>query len=406
MVQAGWLLALVSLALLQSVAGNPKSVKQLHHGNGPPYQLPEAFDGQYTNPAPNATNQVFEWWWFQALGPEVNGILPSWEATFHEGFSFTRKPTDPIWRLDVSGTFPNGTAFFISTPISTPPTIKTKGQAVYGNWGDVGTFDLSGDRKSLVLKFDNAANGLTGTVIFKNLGTAAHGPCSDSTTAPPFFSSLSQGQSLNPSEKTLYEGIGWASTMPRGSVLVDITVHGSQLYIEDAVGYHDKNWGPKGLDKFAYTWLTGQGSCGPFDLNYLEVQALGSPRSADIIKGFLAYNNKYLQNRCYVYGDERPNTVEISLNGQTTDEVTGQQVPTGLVLEYTLANGTQFVFDLHHTISVPSTPFYHRWRVGGKGGRVGGPQYDCQLIGEWLNPGQAIYAEGGKNIFDLQVPAI
>ena len=52
----------------------------------PDETIPSAFDGQYiTNPAPGPGNQAVEWWWFQALAPEVNGIIPSVEAIFYEG---------------------------------------------------------------------------------------------------------------------------------------------------------------------------------------------------------------------------------------------------------------------------------------------------------------------------------
>jgi hypothetical protein len=280
----------------------------------------------------------------------------------------------------------------------------TSVQAVVGNWGNLGTFALSGDRKSLAIVFNDGENGLTGTIAFRNLGTPAHGPCNFSTATPPYFDSLAKGKTLNPSETILYEQTGWAVTMPRAAAVVDISVFGSRLFLPDATGYHDHNWAPKPIDQFAYTWLTGQGSCGPFDLTYLEVQALGSKRTGDILKGFLAYNGAFLQNECSLFGDKKVDTIEVELTGQTTDAVTGQQIPTGLILDYTLGNGTHYIFNLHNSVENPSQIPYHRWRLGGTGGKVGGPQYRCLVIGDWLNPSLATYTEG-KSIFEEQSSA-
>lgn len=262
-------------------------------------------------------------------------------------------------------------------------------------------FALSEDRQCLTITFNDRENGLTGSIAFKNLGTPAHGPCNASTSTPPYFDSLASGQSLNADEVILYEQTGWAITMPRAAAVVDITVNGSPLLLDNAIGYHDHNWAPQPLDQFAYTWLTGQGSCGPFDLTYLEVQALGSPRSGDILKGFLAYNGEFLQNECSLFGQKTVDTINITLTGQTTDAATGQAIPTGMILDYTLANGTHYVFTLTNSVENPAQIPYHRWRLGGSGGEVGGPQHSCLLIGDWLNPGLAVYTEG-ESIFEEQ----
>ncbi|KAH8886081.1 hypothetical protein GQ53DRAFT_828449 [Thozetella sp. PMI_491] len=364
--------------------------------------IPPAFDGQYiTNPAPGVGNQAVEWWWFQALAPEVNGIVPSVEVIFYEGFAFTRAPADPTYRFDVSGVFPNGTSFFISTPVAQKPSIVTAGEAVVGTWGGLGSFALSGHRQNLVITFSDINNGLTGTIAFQNGGTAAHGPCQE-TGVPPYFTPLASGQTLNANEAILYEQTGWAITMPRAATVVDITVDGSALYLDNAIGYHDHNWAPQAINQFAYTWLTGQGSCGPFDLTYLEVQALGSPRAKDILKGYVAYNGRVLQNQCSLFGEGRAtDTISVELTGQTTDPVTNQQIPTGLILDYTLGNGTHYKFTLQNSVQNPSQIPYHRWRLSGSGGQVGGPQYSCLLIGDWLNPGLATYTEG-QSIFTEQ----
>jgi hypothetical protein len=364
---------------------------------------PSAHDGQYiTNPPPGPGNSAVEWWWYQALSPPTSdGIVPSFEAIFYQGFAFSRAPTDPSYSFAVSGVFPNGTTYFITVPVSSQPSIETKGEGVSGNWGNLGTFQLSEDRSYLQLNFTADSFGVTGTVTMHRDGTAPHVPCATNDVPPPYFADVGNGKTLNSNETILYDQTGWIITMPRAKGQVDMTINGSQLQFTNAVAYHDHNWAPAALDQFAYTWLTGQGSCGPIDLCYLEVQASGSTRENDILTSILVDNGQYLSSQCYSYGDPPRNNINITLTGQTTDPVTSQQVPTGLNLDYSLEDGRKYSFQLSNGIDNPSQPPYHRWRLSGKGGQVGGPQYDCLLIGDWLNPGLAKYTEG-QSIFDEQ----
>jgi len=393
-----------STTLFAALAATGLSNASIHHrAQDPSETIPSAFDGQYvTKPEPTANNTGMEWWWFQALGQPIGDVVPSMEAIFYEGFAFTTTATDPSWRFDVSGVFPNGTFWIISTPVTIPPTVSTPGgEAVEGNWGGLGSFSLAADRSYLAINFTAAAFGLQGTAVFKNLGTPAHGPCSNTITDPPYFESLSKGRDLTTSEIILYDQTGWAITMPRATAVVDLMVRGTHFTLDNAVGYHDHNWAPARLDKYAYTWLTGQGSCGPYDLTYLEVQTLGTARAGDILKGYLAKDGKVLQNQCSLYGSQTNDNITITLLGQTLEDATGVQVPTAMRLDYDLPNGKKYTFNLVNSVAGPSQLPYHRWRLMGSGGLVGGEQFDCLLIGDWLNPGIATYTEG-SSIFEEQ----
>ncbi|KOS19359.1 hypothetical protein ESCO_001389 [Escovopsis weberi] len=397
------LLALGALAQLDLTFGSSLPKTSSSQCPPRPADLPVAFDGTYLNPLPGPDVPGFDWYWFQAIAPEpTNGNIASVEVVFYFNFAFTPFPTDPPYRIDVSGVFKNGSDFMVSVPVTTTPEITTEGQSVSGRWGDVGSFSIFNDLQDAAIMVKDAASGLEGSLIFKNAGTPPHGPCSDCTTVPPYFDPLAAGQSLNDAEAQLYNKVGWATIMPRAIAQVNITVGGESLLLEDALGYHDQTWGPAGFEQFAFTWLSGQGACGPFDITYGEVQAIGSGRDKDIIKGFLAYDGQIVQNQCSRFGEGRDkDTLSVTLTGQTTDPFTGEQAPTGLVLEFTLANGTQYVFNLENSNENPAQTVYHRWRLGGKGGRVGGEQYDCALIADWLNPGGAVYSEG-SSIFDEQ----
>lgn len=77
-------------------------------------------------------------------------------------------------------------------------------------------------------------------------------------------------------------------------------------------------------------------------------------------------------------------------------------MPTGVNVAYTLSNGTVVQFNLTNSVTNPALPVYHRWRLTGTGGVVGGEQYECNLIGEWLNPGFAEYVEGHSVFTDSE----
>ena len=205
------------------------------------------------------------------------------------GFIFARDSSAPNWRLDLSGVFPNGTGFFVSRGIEAPPVIKTKGEAVSGDWAGYGRFDLSDDRRHLDLTINDPEHGIVGNVHMVNAGTPPHVGCSADIFKPPYFTELAHGRNLSKSETLLYERTGWAVAAPRTVANIDLNVNGSKLVLKNAVGYHDHNWMPTTVDKFVYTWVLGIGSCGPFDLTYVEVQALGSSRNDDILTASLAY---------------------------------------------------------------------------------------------------------------------
>ncbi|KAB5562927.1 hypothetical protein GE09DRAFT_1110316 [Coniochaeta sp. 2T2.1] len=363
--------------------------------------LSRSFDGPYqTDPEPGPGNSAVEWWWYAITDTVTSdGVVPSFEAIFYKGFAFTRAPTDPDYRFDISGVFPNGTTFFFSTPVSAP-ALSTAGDGVSGNWGNgLGKFVVAPDRSRVDITFNNDAAGFSGSIVMINQGTPPRTPCNN--LDDPYFGSLANGLSLNVNETVLFKRTGWAVTMPRAASTVNVKIQGSPFVIENGIGYHDHNWAPQSIDKFGYTWLTGQGSCGPFDLSYLEVQGRGSPRSRDITNGFLAYDGHFLQNECSLYGSKTKDFHTITLTGQVFDPASGVDVPTGLTLDYHLANGSHYHFVLKNSVQNPSRKVYHRWPLYGRGGLVGGTQYDCLLISDWLNPGLATYKQG-ESIFDQQ----
>ena len=342
----------------------------------------------------------------QRLAVRAFTVKSSWTALTHSiGFIFTSAPSDPSWRFDVSGVFPNGTFFFVSTPVSAPPTISTPGgEAVQGNWGDgLGTFSIAPDRSTMNLTFASPGTAVEGTVRFTNEGTPANTACSASTADPPYFESAAAGQSLSASENILYNQLGWAVTAPRNTVEMDLKINGTPFQLTGTTGYHDHNWGPARFDTFVYTWVVGVGSCGPYDLAYAGARPFGSGRDRDVVGGFLAKDGAILQDQCELFGSQSSNNITIQFGGQALDEATNTTVPTNLTLTYDVPGSGTYQFNLYTSVIGSDVgDLYKRWRLGGTGGLLGGEQFDCGLVVDWLNPGQATYSESGPNIFDQQ----
>lgn len=315
------------------------------------------------------------------------------------GFAFTLSPNDPHYQFDVSGVFPNGTTFFISAPVTTLPTITANGQDVSGDWDGQAAFAVFDENSFMALAYNSSSAGVQGGVTFKKDKTSAHVPQGPTTQGATYFTSLAEGQTLNTAENLLFTESGWVIEMPRAYAEVSLNIGGTPFHLT-GTGYHDHNWAPTAFDQITYTWVLGLGSCGPYDLGYFEVKALDSTRAKDIVQGSLAYNGEFVQTEAHLYGSQpSTNTVEFELTGETVDPVTQQSIPTGVNVAYTLRNGTVYQFNLTNSVNNPALPVYHRWRLVGTGGVVGGKQYQCALIGEWLNPGLAVYKEG-QSIFD------
>ncbi|GIJ90990.1 hypothetical protein Asppvi_009955 [Aspergillus pseudoviridinutans] len=314
------------------------------------------------------------------------------------GFPFTRTPETPEYQVDVSGVFPNGTTFFVTATAETLPRIVSglDGQAVSGLWGSEAGFEVTRDLNKVALAFNQKPAGVRGGAIFERDRTPAHVACEATTSGSFYFDSVARAP-LSPSQHLLYDETGWAIAMRRANASVSVDIGGTWFNLTGR-GYHDHNWAPESLDTYIYTWLFGAGSCGPFDLGYVEVQPLNSTRKDDVVQGTLAYEGQILQTECNLYGTRSSSIVTVELVGKALDPITGQTVPTGVNLEYILGNGTHYQFNLTNTVTNPDQVPYKRWRYGGSGGQLDGPQYECSVIADWLNPGLAEYTPG-ENIF-------
>ncbi|RFU77061.1 hypothetical protein TARUN_5175 [Trichoderma arundinaceum] len=388
---------------------------------------PVNFDGPYvTNPSPGPDNVSLDWWWAHVIGDEVDGIVPSLEVILYEGFIFTRSPTDPSFQVDVSGkppsscmkikfssafigTLPNGTQFFVTIPAST--TIITEDtKQVKGVWngpsgeGVASFLSSTGPPRTFDVSFDYPPLGISGSLSLVGTNTPPHTACTGGTAGSRYFDpAIPAGVALNAAQTEFFNSFGWAIAMPgTTSAKATIAFDGGSVSFE-GTGYHDQNWGYKPLNEYVNTWLFGIGSCGPYHVAFVEAQPLNSTQNDDFMSGYLAFDTQILQSQCTTYSNlpyPKPNTFAFNISGSTVSPVTGRTLPTNMFSEFVITNGSRYQFDLKLLPATPDLPIYNRWRAVGKGGLVGGKQYDCAILGDWLNPGAVTYTDG-SNIFEL-----
>lgn len=169
-----------------------------------------------------------------------------------------------------------------------------------------------------------------------------------------------------------------------------MTLDGAKLAFS-GLGYHDANWAPGPLNAAVSTWFFGSAQVGPYDLSYIAVTPANSTRVLNT--GFLARDGVVLQNQCSLAGTKMADHSVITPYGVAHDAVAGVTVPTGFTIEYILANGEHFSFNLSSVNGAqnPDQNVYHRWVGIAEGGKLGDPPATGLTVFEWLNPGLTAY---------------
>ncbi|KAJ7058532.1 hypothetical protein C8F01DRAFT_292756 [Mycena amicta] len=348
------------------------------------------FDGQYIHP--NASNDAVEWWWGQAIAEPVGNNPPAaFQYLFYQGYPFAlgpRDPTAPEFYVVINGFFPNGTQFSGTIP-ATSGTVTAVGQEVTGTWAGAGGFKGSADLSTFTITLDAPAFGFAGTVKLTSRA-AHHFGCN--TTAGPYFDSLvSSDKTLSDAERILYTQLGWAISVPGAVSEVDMTINGAKLQFTGQ-GYHDQNWAPEPLNSAVTTWYFGTASVGDYDLSYISVTPANSTKILNT--GYLAHKGVVLQNQCSLDGTKTKDHSIITAYGLDHDAVSGVDVPTGYIIDYILADGERYSFNLSSVGSAAQNPdqiVYHRWVGRATGGKVGEKPSKGLTVFEWLNPGLVPY---------------
>ncbi|KAI0656575.1 hypothetical protein C8Q70DRAFT_1056491 [Cubamyces menziesii] len=342
-------------------------------------------DGQYIEA--NSQNNATEWWWAQVGGPVEDGRGPaSFHVTFYQGYPISALreaaggASAPENYIVINGAFANGTVFAYQIPASSS-SVTYQGQAVTGTWAGAGEFKNSADLSKFTVRLNAPEFGVTGTLEITSDGPSHFG-C-NSTTSPYFDSAIPAGTSLSANEEIFYEQLGWATSQPGGDATVDVVLSGSPLTITGK-GYHDANWMPQPIDKFMDDWYFLDAQVGPFDLSAVYAAITGSTK--DFNTGFLEHSGTILQNQCSLQGSRKDDFVSITPYGLGFDAPSGVNVMKGFILDYTLANGDQYQFNITGLSLVLDQLIYHRWVGSAVGGHVGGEQYSGVAMYDWLNP--------------------
>lgn len=172
---------------------------------------------------------------------------------------------------------------------------------------------------------------------------------------------------------------------------VDMTINGTQLQFTGH-GYHDANWSPQPLNAAVSSWYFGSANVGDYDLSYISVTPTNSTKILNT--GYLSRNGIVLQNQCSLQGTKQNDHSVITPYGSASDNITGGvNVPTGYIIDYILANGEKFSFNLSSVAGSqnPDSIAYHRWVGQATGGKVGESLSYGQTVFEWLNPSLMTY---------------
>lgn len=169
-------------------------------------------------------------------------------------------------------------------------------------------------------------------------------------------------------------------------------INGTKLQFKGQ-GYHDANWAPTPLNAAVSTWYFGSATVGEYDLSYTSVTPVNSTKI--LSTGYLSRNGVILQNQCGLLGAKQTDSSAVTPYGLQNDTVAGGvSVPTGYLIDYVLANGEKFQFNLSSIAGAqnPDSIAYHRWVGRATGGKVGDEPSSGLTVFEWLNPGLVVYS--------------
>ena len=294
-----------------------------------------------------------------------------------------RVPGAPEFYVSVDGILPNGIPFG-ETLVASAAEVTAVGERVTGVWEGVGGFQTSEDLSSFSVHFEGLNSPVTGTITM-NANAIHHYAC-NGTTSPYFDSAIPEGE-LTENEKIFYQQVGWAITIPGGNATVDLHIEDTPLFFQGS-GYHDQNWFPQLLSDIVATWSFGAGQAGPYTFSYIEVQTIDSNRT--FTTGFLARDGVVLQNQCNTETTGNDRSI-LTPYGIDTESTSGVLTPKGYIVDYLLANGEHFSFNITALGRNPDLSIYHRSTGTAVGGKVGGNSYKGSTLFEWLNPGLVPY---------------
>jgi hypothetical protein len=87
----------------------------------------------------------------------------------------------------------------------------------------------------------------------------------------------------------------WANAVPDAEANVNLTINGTSLAINDAIGYHDKNWGDASIITSPRFWDWGHARFGPYSVVWYD---LLDKNNTERVSGYVAKHGKILEASC------------------------------------------------------------------------------------------------------------
>jgi hypothetical protein len=175
----------------------------------------------------------------------------------------------------------------------------------------------------------------------------------------------------------------WANAVPDAEAVVDLTIGGEPLFIEDGFGYHDKNWGQKSVITSPKYWDWGHARVGPYAIVWYDLLDFND------IEHTYAYVSKDGEEPLVGCGSSTVRARQWGPANTTfpyppTNKL-GLLANNGLTIEYTFASGQSLFFNITTTgiVRTENGNVYSR----GVGDIVGG------AVGEETFLGRAFYEE-------------
>lgn len=169
-------------------------------------------------------NASYEWWYFDAVSPDLNASVVIVFYTTNSSAFFFIPDSNSTTVAHAYITYANGTRAVVQVPAS-DAVITTRKQGASGNWVGTGAaFTGAADLSSYFVEFNSPQNGIVGTFFLDSV-------------APPTYAC---SPAVGPNQNTLVApNLGWAAAIPDADGTVNLTVYGTPVQFQGPA-YHDK----------------------------------------------------------------------------------------------------------------------------------------------------------------------
>ncbi|GME23662.1 hypothetical protein PENARI_c022G05283 [Neofusicoccum parvum] len=190
--------------------------------------------------------------------------------------------------VQISGTFPNGTAFFGQAMADDGVVIEHGPDGISGDWKGSGAkfqgTSLDSPNTTYTITFDSPEIGVQGSFHLQSASqprAPAHYPCA-------LIGAANATQLLLPH-------LHWANAVPDATASVNLTINGTAVAFHDGIGYHDKNWGDASVITSPKYWDWGHARFGPYSVVWYDLLDYGD---AETVRAYVARDGEAMAVGC------------------------------------------------------------------------------------------------------------